>query len=31
MIQTWAVSPYVVLAGMLMFGHKHGCGKLSAT
>jgi hypothetical protein len=31
MIQIWALAPYVVLAGKLMFGHKYGCGKLSAT
>jgi hypothetical protein len=31
MIQTWALSPYVVLAGMLMFGNKQDRRKLFAT
>jgi hypothetical protein len=31
MIQAWALSPYVVLAGKLMFGNKHGRLKLFTT
>jgi hypothetical protein len=31
MIQTWALSPYGVLAGKLMFGNKPDRRKLSAT